>query len=166
MIDSEGFRANVGIILSNGDGQVFWARRLGMDAWQFPQGGIKEDETPESAMYRELKEETGLEPEHVEVIGSTDDWLRYWLPKRFIRYDTLPLCIGQKQIWYLLKLLVDESHVNLEHSRQPEFDLWKWVDFWHPVEEVVSFKRNVYEQALKQLAPFIMPDFGRNSRFY
>ena len=166
MIDSEGFRANVGIILSNNAGQVFWGRRLGMDAWQFPQGGIKEDETPESAMFRELKEETGLEPDHVEIVSSTDDWLRYWLPKRFIRYDMLPLCIGQKQIWYLLKLLVDESHVNLEYSRQPEFDLWKWVDFWDPLEEVVSFKRNVYEQALRQLAPFIRPDFGRNSSIF
>ena len=167
MIDSEGFRANVGIILSNNDGQVFWGRRLGMDAWQFPQGGIKENETPETAMFRELKEETGLESHHVEIIGSTDDWLRYWLPKRFIRHNTQQLCIGQKQIWYLLKLLVDESHVNLERSRQPEFDLWKWVDFWYPIEEVVSFKRNVYEQALKQLEPFVIPNFGggRNSLF-
>ena len=99
MIDSEGFRANVGIILTNSDGQVFWGRRLGMDAWQFPQGGIKENESSEFAMYRELKEETGLEPHHVEIVGSTDDWLRYWLPERFIRHNTLPLCIGQKQIW-------------------------------------------------------------------
>ena len=111
-------------------------------------------------MYRELKEETGLDSAHIEIIGSTDDWLRYWLPERFIRYHNLPLCIGQKQIWYLLKLLVDESHVNLAHSRKPEFDLWKWVDFWYPVEQVVSFKRGVYEQALKQFAPFIMPGRG------
>lgn len=153
MIDSEGFRANVGIILTNSDGLVFWGRRLGMDAWQFPQGGIKENESPESAMYRELKEETGLDPHHVELVGSTDDWLRYWLPKRFIRYNTHPLCIGQKQIWYLLKLVVDESYVNLTHYQEPEFDLWKWVDFWYPIDEVVSFKRNVYEQALRHFAP-------------
>lgn len=160
MIDSEGFRANVGIILTNDEGQVFWCRRLGADAWQFPQGGIKKEESSEDAMYRELKEETGLDAEHVEIIGSTDDWLRYWLPKRFIRHNTFPLCIGQKQIWYLLKLVVDESCVDLSHSPKPEFDVWKWVDFWHPVEEVVSFKRNVYEQALKQFAPFIFPGFG------
>ncbi len=154
MIDSDGFRANVGIILLNNDGQVFWGRRCGMNAWQFPQGGIKQDEEVESAMYRELKEETGLEPHHVEVIGSTDDWLRYWLPKRFIRHNTYPICIGQKQIWYLLKLVVDESHVNLGYSSDPEFDLWKWVDFWYPIDEVVSFKRKVYQQALNQLAPY------------
>ena len=156
MIDSEGFRANVGIILTNDQGQVFWARRIGMDAWQFPQGGIKKNESPKTAMYRELKEEIGLEPEHVELINSTDDWLRYWLPKRYIRQNRGPLCIGQKQIWYLLKLTADETYLDLLYTSEPEFDSWKWVDFWRPVEEVISFKRQVYQQALKQLQPFIL----------
>ena len=156
MIDSEGFRANVGIILTNDQGQVFWARRIGMDAWQFPQGGIKKNESPKMAMYRELKEEIGLEPEHVELINSTDDWLRYWLPKRYIRQNREPLCIGQKQIWYLLKLTVDETYLDLSYTSEPEFDSWKWVDFWRPVEEVISFKRQVYQQALKQLQPFML----------
>ena len=156
MIDSEGFRANVGIILTNDQGQVFWARRMGMDAWQFPQGGIKKNESPKTAMYRELKEEIGLEPEHVELINSTDDWLRYWLPKRYIRQNRGPLCIGQKQIWYLLKLTADETYLDLSYTSEPEFDSWKWVDFWRPVEEVISFKRQVYQQALKQLQPFIL----------
>ena len=156
MIDSEGFRANVGIILTNDQGQVFWARRIGMDAWQFPQGGIKKNQSPKTAMYRELKEEIGLEPEHVELINSTDDWLRYWLPKRYIRQNKGPLCIGQKQIWYLLKLTVDETYLDLSYTSEPEFDSWKWVDFWRPVEEVISFKRQVYQQALKQLQPFIL----------
>ncbi|MEQ8937351.1 MAG: RNA pyrophosphohydrolase [Gammaproteobacteria bacterium] len=165
MIDAEGFRANVGIILSNEEGRVFWARRLGMNAWQFPQGGIKKNETPEEAMYRELREEIGLRPEHVEIIRATDDWLRYWLPKRFIRQNAYPLCIGQKQIWYLLKLVAEDDCVDLKWSDEPEFDLWKWVDFWHPVTEVVSFKRNVYEQALNQLAPFISLDSNKRHRF-
>ena len=156
MIDSEGFRANVGIILTNDQGQVFWARRIGMDAWQFPQGGIKKNESPKTAMYRELREEIGLEPEHVELINSTDDWLRYWLPKRCIRQNRGPLCIGQKQIWYLLKLTADETYLDLSYTSEPEFDSWKWVDFWRPVEEVISFKRQVYRQALKQLQPFIL----------
>ncbi len=166
MIDSDGFRANVGIILSNDEGRVFWGRRLGMDAWQFPQGGIKQDESPESAMFRELREETGLEPHHVEIISATDDWLKYWLPKRFIRHNAYPLCIGQKQIWYLLRLVADESCVNLSHSDEPEFDHWKWVDFWYPVKGVVSFKRNVYEQALSQLAPFILTNYSRGGRIF
>ena len=156
MIDSEGFRANVGIILTNNDGQVFWARRMGMDAWQFPQGGIKKNESPKTAMYRELKEEIGLKREHVEILNSTKDWLRYSLPKQYIRKTREPLCIGQKQKWYLLKLIVDDKYLDLSCTSDPEFDLWKWVDFWQPIDEIISFKREVYKQALKQLEPFIV----------
>ncbi len=158
MIDAEGFRANVGIVLCNDQGKLFWCRRAGAaDAWQFPQGGIKKNENTEAAMYRELKEEVGLLPEHVEIIASTDDWLRYWLPKQFIRYNTHPVCIGQKQIWYLLRLIVDESHVNLANTRKPEFDYWCWIDYWDPAKQVIEFKRNVYEEALQQLAPYLFP---------
>ena len=156
MIDSEGFRENVGIILINNERKVFWARRVGMDAWQFPQGGIKKNESPRTAMYRELKEEIGLEREHVEILNSTNDWLRYLLPKQYIRKNSDPLCIGQKQIWYLLKLVVDDRFLDLSCTNNPEFDLWKWVDFWQPVDEIISFKREVYQQALKQLEPFIV----------
>ena len=156
MIDSEGFRENVGIILTNNEKKVFWARRVGMDAWQFPQGGIKKNESPRMAMYRELKEEIGLEREHVEILNSTNDWLRYLLPKQYIRKNSEPLCIGQKQIWYLLKLVVDDRFLDLSCTNNPEFDLWKWVDFWQPVDEIIPFKREVYQQALKQLEPFIV----------
>lgn len=156
MIDADGFRANVGIVLCNDQGQLFWCRRAGAaDAWQFPQGGIKQDEDTETAMYRELREEVGLLPEHVEIIASTDDWLRYWLPEKFIRHNTSPVCIGQKQIWYLLRLLVDESFVNLSNTNKPEFDHWCWIDYWDPVKQVIEFKRQVYEQALHQLAPYL-----------
>lgn len=157
MIDAEGFRANVGILLTNDDGKLFWGRRRGMNAWQFPQGGIKADEEVEVAMFRELHEEVGLLPEHVEIIASTNDWLRYWLPKNFIRYNTHPLCIGQKQIWYLIRLVADESHVRLDTLEKPEFDRWQWIDYWDPLKQVVAFKRNVYEQALKQMAPYLFP---------
>ena len=151
MIDSQGYRANVAIVLSNSQGQLFWAKRIGMDAWQFPQGGIRKDESAEDAMYRELQEETGLLPQHVKLIGCTQDWLRYRLPKRFIRKHSSPVCIGQKQIWYLLELLAEDSEVRLDACRKPEFDHWRWVDFWHPVNEVVEFKRKVYETALQEL---------------
>ena len=155
MIDSEGFRANVGIIIINDSRQVLWARRQGSDAWQFPQGGIKKNESAEMAMYRELKEEIGLEPDHVELLKFTDDWLRYRLPEKYIRKGREPICIGQKQIWYLLKLIVDEKHLDLTKMEEPEFDLWKWVDFWRPIDEIIFFKREVYEQALKQLEPYV-----------
>lgn len=150
-IDAEGYRANVAIAICNKQGQLFWGKRFGMDAWQFPQGGIKPHESTEAAMYRELYEETGLLPKHVEVLGSTQSWLRYELPKRYIRKNSSPLCIGQKQIWYLLRLVGCENDFNLSSCKRPEFDGWRWIDFWQPVEEVVAFKRSVYERALKEL---------------
>ena len=150
MIDADGYRANVGIILCNQSSQVMWARRVGQDAWQFPQGGIAPDEDVEQAMYRELWEETGLRAEDVSLLGATDSWLRYRLPKRYMRRSE-PRCIGQKQRWFLLKLEANESRFDLGASQSPEFDHWKWVDYWYPAENVVFFKRRVYQCALAQL---------------
>ncbi|GLQ33145.1 RNA pyrophosphohydrolase [Litoribrevibacter albus] len=155
MIDSDGFRPNVGIILSNDHGQVLWARRIGQDAWQFPQGGIKHDETIEEALYRELQEEVGLREHDVEVLACTRGWLRYRLPKRMVRYNSQPVCIGQKQKWFLLRMISDDGSVNLGHSGDPEFDGWQWVSYWYPLDQVVAFKREVYRKALKELAPKI-----------
>lgn len=153
MIDSQGFRANVGIILTHADGRVLWAKRIGQDAWQFPQGGVRAGESAEQALYRELEEEVGLRPEHVEVVGCTRGWLRYRLPRRYVRRHSQPVCIGQKQKWYLLHLHAPETCVRFDRSDQPEFDGWRWVDYWHPVDQVVFFKREVYRRALDELAP-------------
>jgi putative (di)nucleoside polyphosphate hydrolase len=158
MIDPDGFRPNVAIVIMKDDGQVFWARRSRNDGWQFPQGGMNSDETPEEAMYRELQEETGLLPNHVEVVGATPGWLRYRLPKRFRRHNCKPLCIGQKQVWFLLRLLADESKFSLDVTDSPEFRDYRWVDFWYPVENVISFKRRVYHRALTLLEPMIDTD--------
>jgi putative (di)nucleoside polyphosphate hydrolase len=153
VIDSDGFRPNVGIILSNDVGQVLWARRIGQDAWQFPQGGIKHDESVEDALYRELLEEVGLREHDVDILACTRGWLRYRLPKRMVRYNSQPVCIGQKQKWFLLRMTSDDSSVNLGHSVNPEFDGWRWVSYWYPLDQVVPFKREVYRKALKELAP-------------
>lgn len=155
MIDIHGYRPNVGIVLSNAQGQLLWARRIGQDAWQFPQGGIKRDESPEQALYRELWEEVGLRPKNVQILGNTQGWLRYKLPRWLQRQGQEPLCVGQKQVWFLLQLSGNDSAIRLNASTHPEFDQWRWVDYWHPLREVVSFKRDVYEKALKELAPFL-----------
>lgn len=157
MIDSEGYRANVGIILCNTGKQVFWAKRIGQRSWQFPQGGIRKEELPEHAMFRELTEEIGLSPEHVEILGRTGGWLHYRLPRRLIRRHSKPTCIGQKQVWFLLRLLGDERNVRLDASEKPEFDHWRWVDYWYPLKAVVPFKRKVYALALRELAPLLFP---------
>ena len=150
MIDADGFRPNVGIIVCNRDGSLLWARRIGQSSWQFPQGGIKRDEAPEQALYRELEEEVGLQAEHVEILGRTEDWLRYRLPKRYTRRRR-SACIGQKQIWFMLQLTADEQKIRLDLNSVPEFDHWQWVDYQTPVDEIVDFKREVYAEALQQL---------------
>jgi len=163
VIDAEGYRANVGIVIINDRGQVFWARRYGQHSWQYPQGGVDEGETPEQTMYRELFEEVGLQPEHVKIVASTKHWLRYKLPKRLIRHESKPVCIGQKQKWFLLKLTAEESAIDLLHSSHPEFDDWRWVSFWYPVRQVVSFKRDVYRKVMKEFVPNSLPP-QRNER--
>lgn len=157
-IDSEGFRANVGIILSNAEGKLLLAGRAGSKGWQFPQGGMLHGESPEEAMYRELHEEVGLEESDVQVLGSTKDWLRYRLPEKFQRRGSKPLCIGQKQRWFILRLLASDESVRVDRTETPEFDRWRWVEFWRPVNEVIYFKRRVYARALHELGPHLYPD--------
>lgn len=160
-IDAHGFRPNVGIVLSNDRGQVLWARRVGgHDAWQFPQGGIQGNESPETALYRELYEEVGVRRGSVEIVASTRGWVRYRLPKRYLRNNhrgaRAPKFVGQKQKWFLLRLLGDDSLVDLGRSRKPEFDSWQWVSYWYPLTQVINFKRNVYRRVLREFAPSLI----------
>lgn len=155
VIDRVGYRLNVGIVLINDAGHVFWGRRHGHETWQFPQGGVKQGETALQAMYRELHEEIGLFPDDVTVLGVTKRWLKYRLPKQYLRQGSEPLVIGQKQKWFLLKLVVNEQKIRLDLSDSPEFDSWRWIDYFTPQEQVIFFKKQVYTQALKELEPLI-----------
>ena len=152
MLDREGYRPNVGIILANSRNEVFWGKRIREHSWQFPQGGIKKGESPEQAMFRELHEEIGLKPEHVRILGRTRDWLRYEVPKQWIRREWRDTYKGQKQIWYLLRMVGRDSDVHLRASDHPEFDAWRWSSYWVPLDAVIEFKRNVYQMALAELA--------------
>jgi putative (di)nucleoside polyphosphate hydrolase len=151
VIDSDGYRPNVGLIIFNDEGKLLWAKRIGQDAWQFPQGGILRHEKPENAALRELREEVGLDAVDVEVVACTDRWLRYRLPSHLVRQKSFPVCIGQKQRWFLLKLLGDSSRIRFDLSVKPEFDDIRWIDYWDAADQVVSFKRNVYRRALEEL---------------
>lgn len=165
MLDRDGFRPNVGIILLNHKNQVFWGKRIRTHSWQFPQGGIDRGETPEQAMYRELHEEIGLEPHHVRVVARTRDWLRYEVPDRYIRRDARGHYRGQKQIWFLLQLVGNDWDLNLRATDHPEFDAWRWNDYWVPLDVVVEFKRGVYELALTELSRYLPRSIQQRNRF-
>jgi putative (di)nucleoside polyphosphate hydrolase len=152
MIDSDGYRPNVAIVLINRKKQVFWGKRIKEHSWQFPQGGIKMGESPEQAMFRELEEETGLLAQHVEVLSRTADWLHYDVPMHWIKREWRGTYKGQKQIWFLLKLVGRDCDIRLKASSHPEFDAWRWHDFWIPLDGVIEFKREVYRKALHEFA--------------
>jgi len=160
MLDREGYRPNVGIVLLNSRNEVFWGKRVGQHSWQFPQGGIAHGESPEQAMYRELHEEVGLLPEHVQIIGRTRDWLRYDVPEEYLRRQHATRVHraayrGQKQIWFLLRLVGLDSDIQLRATEHPEFDAWRWVPFWIQLDAVIGFKREVYQLALSELARYL-----------
>jgi putative (di)nucleoside polyphosphate hydrolase len=157
-IDPEGFRANVGIVLIRDDRQVFLGGRTGGRGWQFPQGGVQRNESPEEALFRELKEEIGLDQADVQLVAATRNWLRYRLPRQYVRRHSNPLCIGQKQRWFLLRFIGEESRLHFDSTSEPEFESWRWVDYWTPVREVIYFKRAVYARALDELARRAYPD--------
>jgi len=107
------------------------------------------------AMYRELMEEVGLKPEHVKILGRTRDWLRYEVPTSWIKREWRGSYKGQKQIWFLLRLTGRDSDVSLRATEHPEFDAWRWSEYWVPLEDVIEFKREVYQLALNELATFL-----------
>ena len=155
-LDPDGYRKNVGIIICNDNRQVLWARRIRHDGWQFPQGGIRRDESALDAAFRELQEEVGLQQQDVDLLGVTDDWIRYEVPyadkiKHRSRFR------GQKQRWFLFRLTAQESRVRLDVSSTPEFDQWRWIDYWRPLQQIVEFKKPAYKKALTELAPLIFP---------
>lgn len=157
LVVKDGFRLNVGIIIVNTRGQLLWARRAGFkNAWQFPQGGIHGNETTYKAMYRELREELGLMPQDVTVLAESKKWLSYLLPEQFRRYENKPLVIGQKQKWFLLQLITRDTHIHLNYSENPEFDRWRWVDYWYPLDHVIEFKKKVYEKVLQEFESVVL----------
>jgi putative (di)nucleoside polyphosphate hydrolase len=164
MLDREGFRPNVGIILLNSRNQVFWGKRLRTHSWQFPQGGIKYGETPEQAMFRELHEEVGLLPEHVRdhrphARLAALRGARPLHPQGRAR----PLPRPEADL-VPAALMGRDSDMNLRATDHPEFDAWRWNDYWVPLDVVIEFKRGVYEMALTELARFL-PRVNHHNRY-
>ena len=152
------------MIIMNHEGRFWLGQRIGTDTWQFPQGGIDSNEDPQEAMFRELREEIGLLPEHVTVLGVTKGWLRYRLPAKYVRKNESPICIGQKQKWFLLRLDAPDDAVRLDIDKKPEFRDWQWVSYWYPISSVVDFKQQVYRSALSELMSFNLPKTNTRRR--
>lgn len=151
MIDTDGFRMGVGMIVCNSQGEVLWTRRIRQSVWQFPQGGIEDGEPPEAAVYRELFEEVGLTENDVKILGSTQDWLYYRYPLHIQRTFIEPFSTGQKQKWFLLHLSNEKAIIRLDATPFPEMDKWRWVNYWLPIKQAIDFKRHVYRRALEEL---------------
>ena len=147
-IDAEGYRANVGIILMNSDKRLMLGRRIDSKGWQFPQGGIDEGETPEQALYRELYEETGIKKDKVEIISISRKWLVYHIPHVYQRFNKK--YDGAMQKWFLLKFVGDNQDIDLNVFNHAEFDGWKWADKKTAINNVIRFKKGVYESIFNE----------------
>jgi len=148
--NSIAFRLGVGIMLVNADKKVFVGRRLDApdsEAWQMPQGGIDHPETPEAALWREMKEEVGCNLG--EIIAESQEWLTYDLPPdlRLTLWDGQ--FQGQKQKWFLVKFLGEDKDINIQ-TQVPEFTAWRWADFKELPDLIVPFKRDVYLKVVQE----------------
>ena len=144
-----GYRLNVAMIVLNKDNKVLFCKRRNTENWQFPQGGVDENENIESAMFRELNEEVGLEKNNVEIKAVSQNLIYYDIPKNIRSRVLGGKFKGQAQKYFLLKLISGDVDLNIENT--PEFDKHSWVPFWYPLNQVVDFKKEAYRNALIEL---------------
>lgn len=145
------YRKGVGLMLFNQAGLVWVGRRVDEpgEAWQMPQGGIDEGETPEQAALRELQEEIGTGS--AVIVGESRDWLTYDLPPELVGLVWKGRYRGQKQKWFALRFTGSDGEISIE-TEHPEFAEWRWVEFDRLVELIVPFKRDLYAQVTAEFA--------------
>ena len=143
------YRPCAGVVLINGEGRVFAGHRIDnpSDAWQMPQGGIDEGEDPRQAALRELVEETGVSPDKVQVLAETPGWVYYDLPPELLGKVWKGRYGGQRQKWVLMRFLGQDADIRID-TDHPEFQEWRWMPAAALLENIVPFKRGVYEEVL------------------
>tara|TARA_Y100000590_G_scaffold139674_1_gene160021 strand:- start:38399 stop:38884 length:486 start_codon:yes stop_codon:yes gene_type:complete len=148
-LSQEEYRPCVAAIILGPSNKVLWCQRVDHSGWQFPQGGIDEGETPREAILREIWEEVGLNEKDVEIICESKGWFKYDVPKdRRPKYFRKNVYKGQRQKWFLLKLISEDKKINLRASVPIEFDKWIWSSYWYPLRTIVPFKKELYKQVL------------------
>ena len=147
------YRLNVGALLFGPDGRVLVARRVGLEAWQLPQGGIDAGEDPQAAVLRELEEEIGTR--RAEIIGEQPGWVAYDFPPGLIAKSWRGKYRGQRQKWFALRFLGEDSEIVLNRDPHPEFDAWKWVELNALPGLAIAFKRQIYEGLAREFAHLV-----------
>lgn len=156
------YRPGVGIVLFNRQGSVFVAERLdNPGAWQMPQGGIDDGEEPEIAVFREMEEEIGTR--NARIVGMLDDWICYDIPERTAQRLWNGKYKGQRQKWIALEFLGSDHDIDLDAFEHPEFSRWKWVPIIQLMDDVVPFKRAVYEHVIKAFYQLAVDISRRNA---
>ncbi len=150
------YRSGVGVVLINKQKKIFVGKRIDnqSDSWQMPQGGIDLGEDEDVAMFRELHEETGISSEFVKIIKKSDDYFYYDLPYKLQKKFWGGKYLGQRQRWYLLEFLGEDSNINIA-LQEPEFSEWKWVEKVDLINLIVNFKRELYQQIINEFTDFL-----------
>ena len=143
------YRPCAGVVLMNGDGLIFAGQRLDMPgAWQMPQGGIDKGEDAHTAALRELVEETGVAQDKVQIVAETPDWVYYDLPPDLLGKVWKGKYGGQRQKWVLMRFLGEDADIRID-TDHPEFSQWQWMQADALLDNIVPFKRAVYDQVIR-----------------
>ena len=150
------YRPCVGLMVLNAEARIFAGKRIdgAVEAWQMPQGGVDDGESPRAAALRELREETGLLPEHVEILGESADWVPYDLPAHLIGKLWGGRYRGQTQKWFAMRLIADDGAIDIA-TEEPEFSEWRWMTAPDLMAAIVPFKRDVYGKVLREFEPYL-----------